>query len=99
MTKAEIKAIASKPELMDILNTISGLMEINSPSDQALINSLIDDIYHKVAEEPHPTRETTRARMLYYFMEHDPEMHKKLKNKRWAEIRWEYLKLTNTDKQ
>lgn len=48
MTKGEIKKLASDVTLMDILNTISGLLELDKPSDQELINQLVDDVYNKL---------------------------------------------------
>lgn len=48
MTKAEIKKLASNIDLMDILNSVSGLLEMNNQSDQEFIDQLIDDIYQKL---------------------------------------------------
>lgn len=45
MTKIEIITIAGSVDLMDKLNTVSGLLEINKAEDQGFIDLLVNDIY------------------------------------------------------
>lgn len=45
MTKIEIRTIAGNVDLMDKLNTVSGLLEINKADDQGFIDLLVNDIY------------------------------------------------------
>lgn len=48
MTKAEILSIASNVQLMDQLNTISGLLEVNNGNVNELISNYINDFYAKI---------------------------------------------------
>ncbi len=98
MTKNELIFIASDIDLMDKLNTISGLMEINAASDKELIDSLVDDIYESLQLNRDKMVANPKGNKLYYLNEIskiDPEKAKKMEKLKLSEIRYIYNKLTN----
>lgn len=84
MTKGEIKKLASNVDLMDILNTVSGLLEMNNQSDQELIEQLINDIYQKLQADK--KKRITKAEMLHYIMDYDYKMYQNIKQQNWITV-------------
>lgn len=97
MTKAEIKELAKNIDLMDKMNTVSCLFEVNNATDNELIDSLINDIYKTINSTEKKTNVITKSQMMDYFYKNDINMYYKLKGKRFAEIRYEFYKLTKVD--
>lgn len=98
MTKAEIRAMAKNVEAMDILNTISGLLEVNNESDQDLINQLIDDVYKKInllkIVSINPSQKTKNYMLEEIAKVKGAEFAQMLSKKRFLEIRLAYMDLT-----
>lgn len=95
MTKAQIIYLARNVDLMDKMNTISGLMEIN-PNDP-LINSLVDDIYNDVKNNKLATVTNIMQNKEYMLKEIEkvnPAKAILLRNRKMIEIRYFYNKLT-----
>lgn len=95
MTKAQIIYLARNVDLMDKMNTISGLMEIN-PNDP-LINSLVDDIYNDVKNNKLATVTNimqNKEFMLSEIEKVNPAKAILLRNRKMVEIRYFYNKLT-----
>lgn len=95
MTKAQIIYLARNVDLMDKMNTISGLMEIN-PNDP-LINSLVDDIYNDVKNNKLETVTNimqNKEYMLNEIAKVNPDKAEKLRSRKMIDIRFVYNKLT-----
>lgn len=95
MTKAQIVYLARNVDLMDKMNTISGLMEVN-PNDP-LINSLVDDIYNDVKNNKLTTVTNimqNKEFMLSEIEKVNPAKAILLRNRKMIEIRYFYNKLT-----
>lgn len=98
MTKAELLFIAKDVALMDKLNCISGLLEMNKPEDQMLIDAFVNDIYSALKENPPVTyKKNNKCHLLTQIAIIDPELANQLKDKRISEIRYAYNKLTNNN--
>lgn len=95
MTKAQIIYLARNINLMDKLNTISGLMEVN-PNDP-LIKSLVDDIYNDVKNNKLKTVTNimqNKEYMLNEIAKVNLDKAQKLRNHKMLDIRYVYNKLT-----
>ena len=95
MTKAQIIYLARNIDLMDKMNTISGLMEVN-PNDP-LINSLVDDIYNDVKNNKLETVTNimqNKEYMLNEIAKVNPDKAEKLRSRKMIDIRFVYNKLT-----
>lgn len=92
MTKASIKKLAANTEVMDKLNTISGLIEINP--DDPLIKELIDDVYNFLNTDiPVTNKKYNKEYMLKEIAKVDPEKAERLKSMRFADISFVYHKV------
>lgn len=94
MTKASIKKLAANTEVMDKLNTISGLMEINP--DDPLIAELTDDVYNFLKTDvPVTNKKYNKEYMLKQIAKIDPGKAERLKSMRFADISFVYHRLVN----
>lgn len=92
MTKKELLILAKDVDLMDKLNSISGLLEVNRDCDKQLIEELMEDILDGIKSKK-AISAYSREYCLSKIKEKDEQAYEELKNQRFAAIRYEYRKL------
>lgn len=100
MTKLELKLLAADVSLMDKLNTVSGLIEMGNPDNRATIDALVTEIYLELKDRGGVSSpKQNKIFLLSELKRLNPAVYEAVKDKRFSVIRYEYSKLTNTDKQ
>lgn len=95
MTKKDILQLAGNVDLMNKLNSLSGLLEVSGPDNEDVKN-LLNEVYSGIRELHEMTNnEHNKVWLLAVIAMKDPTLARNLKNARYAEIRLEYRKLTN----
>jgi len=95
MTKKDILQLAGNVDLMNKLNSLSGLLEVSGPDNEDVKN-LLNEVYAGISNISTVTnQEYNKDYMLAIIRNKEPQLAEKLKSKaRFFEIKRVYSELT-----